>query len=64
MKPVFVRAKDRLTVIEREKAAQKQKQTETEAKREKEERRREALRLVEESVRRELQDKTKVVFYL
>lgn len=61
LKPVFVRAKDRLTVIEKEKAAQKQKQNEVDVKKEKEDKRREALRMVEESVRREQQERLKVI---
>ncbi|XP_075227109.1 microfibril-associated protein 1 [Lycorma delicatula] len=53
LKPVFIRKKDRVTVIEKEKEAQKQKQLEQEAKKMAEERRRYTLKLVEEEVRKE-----------
>jgi microfibrillar-associated protein 1 len=55
LKPVFVRKKDRITVMEKEKEAMRQKQAETEAKKLVEERKRETLRMVEESVRKETQ---------
>ncbi|CAK1542234.1 unnamed protein product [Leptosia nina] len=53
VKPVFVRASDRMTVAERERKVKQQKKEEVEARREKEERRREALKLVEETIRAE-----------
>lgn len=59
LKPIFVRKKDRITIIEKEKEAQKQKQLEIEAQRNAEERRRQSVRLVEEAIRREQQAKDK-----
>ncbi|CAH0687802.1 unnamed protein product [Spodoptera exigua] len=53
VKPVFVRASDRMTVQERERKIKQQKKEEAEARKEKEERRREALKLVEETIRSE-----------
>lgn len=53
MKPVFVRASDRMTVAERERKAKQQKKEEVEARKEKEDRRREALKLVEDTIRSE-----------
>lgn len=53
LKPVFVRKRDRVTVIEKEKEAQKQKQIEQENKKMAEERRRYTLKLVEDEVRKE-----------
>lgn len=53
MKPVFVRASDRMTVAERERKLKQQKKEESEARKEKEERRREALKLVEDTIRAE-----------
>lgn len=53
LKPVFVRKRDRVTVIEKEKEAQKQKQAEQEAKKMAEERRRYTLKMVEEEIRKE-----------
>ncbi|XP_013106183.1 microfibrillar-associated protein 1 [Stomoxys calcitrans] len=58
LKPLFVRKKDRATIQEKEREAQKQKQLEIEAKRLAKERRRNTLRLVEESVKKDL-EKTK-----
>ncbi|XP_017890639.1 microfibrillar-associated protein 1 [Ceratina calcarata] len=55
LKPVFVRKKDRITVMEKEKEAMKQKQAEIEAKKLAEERKRQTLRLVEEVIRKETQ---------
>lgn len=52
--------KDRATIAEKEKEAQKQKQMEYEAKRLAKERRRQTLRLVEESVKKDL-EKAKVL---
>lgn len=45
LKPVFVRKRDRVTVIEREKEKEKQKQAEAEAKKMAEERRRYTLKV-------------------
>ncbi|EEZ98051.1 microfibrillar-associated protein 1 [Tribolium castaneum] len=59
LKPIFVRKKDRITIIEKEKEVQKQKQQELEAVRNAEERRRQTLRLVEETIRKEQQQKDK-----
>lgn len=55
LKPVFVRKKDRITVMEKEKEALKQKQAEAEAKKLSEERKRQTLRMVEEAIRKETQ---------
>lgn len=55
LKPLFVRKRDRATIAEKEKEAQKQKQLEHEAKRVAKERRRATLRLVEESVKKDLE---------
>lgn len=55
LKPVFVRKKDRITVMEKEKEAMRLKQAETEAKKLAEERKRQTLRMVEEAVRKETQ---------
>lgn len=59
LKPLFVSKKDRATIAEKEKKAQKLKQLEYETKRIAKERRRQALRLVEESVKKDL-EKAKV----
>lgn len=59
LKPVFVRKRDRITIIEKEKEAQKHKQQEIEAQRAAEDRRRHTLRMVEESIRKEQQQKNK-----
>lgn len=59
LKPLFVSKKDRATIAEKEKEAQKQKQLEYEAKRLAKERRRQTLRLVEESIKKDL-EKAKV----
>lgn len=59
LKPVFVSKKDRATIAEKEKEALKQKQLDAEAKRVAKERRRQTLRLVEESVKKDL-EKAKV----
>ncbi|CAG9566147.1 unnamed protein product [Danaus chrysippus] len=53
VKPVFVRASERMTVAERERKLKQQKKEDSEARKEKEERRREALKLVEETIRAE-----------
>ncbi|XP_011494277.1 PREDICTED: microfibrillar-associated protein 1 [Ceratosolen solmsi marchali] len=55
LKPVFVRKRDRITVMEKEKEAQRQKQVELEAKKLVEERKKQTLRMVEESIRKESQ---------
>lgn len=55
LKPLFVRKRDRTTVIEKERELDKQKQQEYETKRQLKERRRQTLRLVEESVKKELE---------
>ncbi|KAK0089555.1 hypothetical protein PV325_006684 [Microctonus aethiopoides] len=60
LKPVFVRKRDRITVMEREKEAAKQKQAEIESKKMADERKRQTLRMVEEAIRKETQD-TKMV---
>lgn len=59
LKPLFVRKRDRATIAEKEREAAKQKQIDLEEKRAAKERRRETLRLVEQSVKRDL-EKTKV----
>lgn len=55
LKPLFVSKRDRTTVIEKERELDKQKQQEYETKRQLKERRRQTLRLVEESVKKELE---------
>ena len=52
LKPVFVRAKDRLTIQEREREEMKARQAEREAQKLAEERRRQSLRMVENEVRK------------
>jgi len=52
LKPVFVRAKDRLTIQEREREELKARQAEREAQRLAEERRRQSVRMVEMEVRK------------
>jgi len=52
LKPVFVRAKDRLTIQEREREEAKARQLEKEATRAAEDRRRQTLRIVEDEVRK------------
>lgn len=54
LKPVFVRKKDRITVIEKEREAQKQKQAELESKKMAEERRRHTLKIIEDEIRKEV----------
>lgn len=53
LKPVFVRKKDRVTVIEKERETLRQKQVEIEAKKMAEERRKYTLKMVEEYIRKE-----------
>ncbi|XP_036343800.1 microfibrillar-associated protein 1-like [Rhagoletis pomonella] len=55
LKPLFVRKRERATIQEKEREAQKQKQLEVEAKRAAKDRRRATLRLVEESVKKDLE---------
>lgn len=55
LKPVFVSKRDRATIIEKERELEKQKRLEVEAKRAAKERRRQTLRLVEDTVKRELE---------
>uniref|UniRef100_U5EYX3 Putative microfibrillar-associated protein mfap1 n=1 Tax=Corethrella appendiculata TaxID=1370023 RepID=U5EYX3_9DIPT len=55
LKPLFVRKKDRTTIIEKERQAAKQKQLDHEAKKAAKDRRRQTLRLVEESVKKDLE---------
>lgn len=57
LKPVFVRKRERVTVLEKEKEALKQKQAEIDAHKQKEEKRRQTLRLVEDIIRKEQQNK-------
>merc|ERR1712240_352 len=52
LKPVFVRAKDRLTIQERERELMKARHAEREAARAAEDRRRQTLRMVEDEVRK------------
>uniref|UniRef100_A0A182PC44 Micro-fibrillar-associated protein 1 C-terminal domain-containing protein n=1 Tax=Anopheles epiroticus TaxID=199890 RepID=A0A182PC44_9DIPT len=59
LKPLFVRKKDRTTIIEKEREANRQKQLEYEAKKMAKERRKQTLRLVEDTIKKEL-EKTKV----
>ncbi|KAF0758150.1 microfibrillar-associated protein 1 [Aphis craccivora] len=53
LKPIFVRKKERVTILEKEKEEIKQKQLEYEQKKIAEERRRATLRMVEEEIRKE-----------
>ncbi|KAJ8678834.1 hypothetical protein QAD02_014621 [Eretmocerus hayati] len=55
LKPVFVRKNDRITVMEKEKEALKLKQVELETKKIVEERKKQTIRMVEESIRKENQ---------
>ena len=57
LKPVFVRKKDRLTVQEKEKEDAKQRQIEREAEEAKKARRRETLRIVETTVKKEVMER-------
>jgi microfibrillar-associated protein 1 len=57
LKPVFVRKKDRLTVQEKEKEDAKQRQLEREAEEGKKARRRETLRIVESTVKKEVTER-------
>ncbi|XP_058448048.1 microfibrillar-associated protein 1 [Malaya genurostris] len=55
LKPLFVRKKDRTTVIEKEREANRQKQLEYEAKKSAKERRRQTLKLVEDSIKKDME---------
>lgn len=55
LKPLFVRKRDRATIAEKEKEAAKQRQLEYEAKKFAKERRRQTLKIVEESVKKDLE---------
>jgi microfibrillar-associated protein 1 len=55
LKPLFVRKKDRTTIIEKEREIAKQKQREYEIKKAAKERRRQTLRMVEDTVKKELE---------
>lgn len=55
LKPLFVRKRDRATIAEKEKEAAKQRQIEHDAKKMAKERRRQTLRLVEDSVKKDLE---------
>lgn len=59
LKPVFIRKRDRITIAEKEKEALRQKQLEIENQKMAEERRRQTLRMVEESIRKEQQKENK-----
>ncbi|KAB0802115.1 hypothetical protein PPYR_04301 [Photinus pyralis] len=59
LKPIFVRKRERITILEKEKEAQRQKQIEIDALKQAEERRRQTLRMVEDSIRKDLQAKSK-----
>lgn len=60
LKPVFVRKRDRVTIQERERLAQKEKELEQEAKRIAEERRRTTLKIVEDETKKELMEEKRV----
>ncbi|XP_014275327.1 microfibrillar-associated protein 1 [Halyomorpha halys] len=53
LKPVFVRKKERVTILEKEKEAQRKKEIEMDAKKMAEERRKQTLKMVEEEIRKE-----------
>lgn len=59
LKPVFVRKRDRITIIEKEKEELKKKQLEIEAKKLADDRKRQTLRMVEEAIRKEQQSNKK-----
>lgn len=59
LKPVFVRKRDRITVIEKEKQELKEKQLELEAQKQADDRRRQTVKMVEDSIRKEQQLKEK-----
>ncbi|CAN8027838.1 unnamed protein product [Ixodes persulcatus] len=60
LKPVFVRKRDRVTIQERERLAQKEKELEQEAKKVAEDRRRTTLKIVEDEAKKELMEEKKV----
>ncbi|XP_064477473.1 microfibrillar-associated protein 1-like [Ornithodoros turicata] len=60
LKPVFVRKRDRITIQERERLAQKEKELEQEAKRIAEERRKTTLKIVENETKKEMMEEKKV----
>lgn len=60
LKPVFVRKRDRITIQERERLAQKEKELEQEARRVAEERRKTTLKIVEEETKKEMKEEKKV----
>ncbi|KAL1131762.1 hypothetical protein AAG570_011375 [Ranatra chinensis] len=53
LKPVFVRKKERVTILEKEKKAQKKKEAEAEMKKLADDRRKQTLKIVEEEIRKE-----------
>lgn len=55
LKPQFIRRRDRTTIIEKEKDLVKQKQLEQEAKKAAKERRKQTLRLVEDSIKKDME---------
>lgn len=59
LKPVFIRKRDRITIAEKEKEAQRQKQIELENQKLAEERRRQTLKMVEDSIKKEQQKENK-----
>lgn len=59
LKPLFVRKRDRATIAEKEKEAAKQRQIEYEAKKAAKERRRQTLKIVEDTIKKDL-EKAKV----
>lgn len=59
LKPVFVRKRDRVTIIEKEKEVLKQRRLEEEETRKAEDRRKQTLRIVEDLIRNKKEDKDK-----
>ena len=55
LKPVFVRKRDRVTLLEREKQEEKEKEMEEEKKRMTDIRRRETLKIIEQDNKKELE---------
>ncbi|KAG8237243.1 hypothetical protein J437_LFUL011271 [Ladona fulva] len=60
LKPVFVRKRDRITILEREREAGRLRAAEAEAKKAAEERRKATLKMVEEEIRKEVNEKAGV----